>query len=142
MGCSSSCRHRQQRLLHIHHRGQRARSASCGCRTEEGRTWIKNQREGGKYQDVTRKLQSISTYAEQVEPILSFKLLFGGFFFIVGYINKQTESTVQLQPIRSKDRSESCLQTKLMNLASAYSQTLIAITHRATLWFMPMISGV
>lgn len=43
MGCSSSCRHHLQQLLHIHHRGLRVREASCDCRTEEGHTW-----EGGR----------------------------------------------------------------------------------------------
>lgn len=38
-GCSSSSRHHQPRRLRTHRRGRRARSTSCGCRIEEGRTW-------------------------------------------------------------------------------------------------------
>lgn len=39
VGCSSSCHRHRQQPLHIHRRGQRVRSASCDCRTEEGHTW-------------------------------------------------------------------------------------------------------
>lgn len=65
-GCSSSSRRRQPPRLRTRRRGRRARSTSCGCRSEEGHTWGDTGQAGQTQEVVTVGIWSRGTEMAQV----------------------------------------------------------------------------